>query len=381
MASSTALFFEGVSQRCTAMSPIGHMLACPEIFGRYCHPQDPNDPASAHLVYMGHNYLGSELSWLPIPFLRDWWKKHYYYEHDDEHNSSSIFLEKLATLDGIQPWCQDFPRPLEFNDRHPERFTKFYDCAQQHLEPAADALDEKILQRRFFSSGIAAPSEQQKGRAWGEMYASLPVVRVTVLREPFSWLRSKYGWHNLGGIKFNLTCDDVTTATQLDGGYYYSDLHIAERPGWARLMPLQYIFFLCGEDCHARMEAGMATLKQVEAQAAYNLRNSFAVVGLLQDQATFFEMIHARVDYMDMHLNYTQNMTDDGSHQSKKDRHCAARFQDPKFQQELLAASPELAALKRLYEIGMEVNRFQVQELMQCSGTSFVPKVLNTYVE
>jgi len=135
---------------------------------------------------------------------------------------------------------------------------------------------------------------------------------------------------------------------------------------------LQYILALCGEDCHARMELGQASLAQVEAQAAYNLRNSFAVVGLLHEQDTFFDMIRARIDYMNMHK---VDEVKGGSHKSKKDEYCEALFRDPQYQQQLLALSPELAVLKRLYEIGVEVNRYQMRELEQCSGMSLVPKV------
>ena len=358
--STHTLFYEGYSQRCTATTPVGRILACPEIFGRSCHPQDPLDPNSAHIVYMGHNYLGTELHWLPIPFLNDWWDEHWRIHGMDKNDA---FSNKLSTIDGIQPRCRNFSRPLgAFNSYHPEWYEKYYDCAQQHLEPAADQLDADTRQQHF-------PIRDEKdipiiqGRAWGQMYASLPVTRVTVLREPMSWLRSKYAWHKIGKIH-NYTCDDIATATDLET---YTDLHDAIRPGWVRKLALQYIFYLCGEDCHTRMELGKATLPEIESQAAYNLRHSFAVVGLLEDQDTFFEMIHARVDYMDMHL--ITNVTDDGTHKSNADLHCSARFKDPQFQQVLIAASPELASLMRLYEIGVEVNRFQRQELQQCSGT------------
>jgi len=36
-----------------------------------------------------------------------------------------------------------------------------------------------------------------------------------------------------------------------------------------------------------------------------------------------------------------------------------------------VAAAPELAALIRLHDIGVEVNRFQMKELEECSGMQF----------
>jgi len=385
--------FEHYSQRCTATTPIGHILACPEIFNNKCLPFHPMDPNAAHLVYAGHNLLGSELHWLPIPYLQDWWNEHWSTvgtsiagtstpiseeeeeeEDDDEvgdetESEDAEIVEEdkvqqmLATLDGILPWCQDLPRPLHLTKGVVD-YDEPWDCAQQHLEPIADALAESTLQQHF--PGLA--TDEQWGRAFGQFYASLPVTRATVIREPISWLLSKWAWHQLG-FKHGMPCDDIETATALES---YTDLDNELRPGWVALMSLHYILYLCGEDCHTRLEAGKATLEQVEAQAAYNLRNSFAVVGLLKEQDTFFEMIDARVDYMDMHLN--TDLYGDGDHQSRKDQRCEERFKDEQFKQELVAASPELQALVRLYEIGLKVNQFQMQELEQCSGRKLAVK-------
>jgi len=83
-------------------------------------------------------------------------------------------------------------------------------------------------------------------------------------------------------------------------------------------------------------------------------------------------MIHARVEYMDMRVKDVDS-AGGGKHRSKKDEHCLAKFNDPKFVDELKAAAPELEALIRLYKIGVEVNHFQKKELEQCGGTEFSP--------
>jgi len=373
--------FEGMTQQCTAQTPLGNILACPEMFAGvdcdYYHPRDPN---AAHLVYAGHNKLGSELHWLPISYLQNWWSTYWSSSNNDEVYDNDPVLQKMETLDGVQPWCQDKKRPLLLQRLSQEDRLQYWSCARSHIQPQADDWAAQAVNERLFgSSSFSANTdkdhsneqlvqlqlsltEKQQGRAWGQFYASLPVMRVTVLREPFSWLTSKHSWHHLG-TQFHLACDDLEMATRHDQNVTNS--------GWARQYPLSYIFMLCGEDCQTRMAMGHATLEQVEAQAAYNLRNSFAVVGLLHEEETFFDMIHVRVDYLNMR-NLDQ-VADAGDHKSKKDTYCAERFQDPQYQQELLKASPELAALKRLYEIGVEVNRFQMQELEQCSGLTLVP--------
>ena len=180
--------------------------------------------------------------------------------------------------------------------------------------------------------------------------------------------------NSLPSDKLNTDLHIHSTNNSDTSDYMYKDLHMHFRSGWARMMALSHIFLLCGEDCHTRMEAGHATLEEIEAQAAYNLRHSFAVVGLLDEQETFLDMLHARVDYINMHLPDAE-AAQGGTHKSKKDEYCAALFHDPEYQRDLLAASPEMRALLRLYEVGVRVNRFQKQELGQCSGMLLRPEM------
>ena len=375
--------FEGHSQLCTATTPLGHVLACPEMFNQQCVPYDPRDPASAHLVYVGHNALGTELHWLPIPYLQGWWQYHWNTQKDDDDSKHihNAVMAKLETLDGIQPWCRGFVRRLRRQNPSAHEYSNYTQCAQQILEPEADALAQASLQQTFGRDILDLP--QHRGRAYGQMYASLPVTRVTILREPISWLLSKWSWHKLGTNKYNITlpCDDIELATKIRHDDVDEDdvrvpvLETETRPGWVRIMSLRYILSLCGEDCYARWESTTTTtttttalLEEVEAQAAYNLRNSFAVVGLLHEQDSFFEMLHERVDYLDLHLDHAEIFGDGGDHMSLKNQYCQERFQTEQFQQDLVAASPELQALIRLYRIGVQVNSFQMRELEECSG-------------
>ena len=367
--------FEG-TLRCTATTPLGHILACPDRNSRSdCPPVNPLDPNSAHLVYVGHNLLGTELHWLPVPYLQDWWNEHWSSAHTEEVDDT--VLSMMAALDGIRPWCQDLPRLLHLAQNKSGQDHAYWNCSRTHVEPRADALAEVALARRHIQTDGA--SARQRGRAYGHLYATLPVTRVTVLREPLSWLLSKWSWHILRSKKKQMPCDDINLATQRmndtsddaddNDDMRVRSLHNVTRPGWLRIMSLQYIMYLCGEDCYVRWEMGTTStsLEELEAQAAYNLRNSFAVVGLLHEQDSFFEMLHERVQYMDLKLDHAEEFGEN-DHPSPKDYSCEERFRDEQFKKELVASSLELQALMRLYEIGVEVNRFQMRELEECSG-------------
>lgn len=107
------------------------------------------------------------------------------------------------------------------------------------------------------------------------------------------------------------------------------------------------------------------TIADIEAQSEYNLRNSFSVVGLLQDQQTFFDMITARVDYMDMDLN--PHVTGDSHSTGRLGEECKEIYKNETFRELFMASCPALAALERLYQVALEVNAFQQNELRQCS--------------
>lgn len=121
------------------------------------------------------------------------------------------------------------------------------------------------------------------------------------------------------------------------------------------------------QDCFARYAGGTATLEDLERQAEGNLRHAFAVVGLLEETATFYDMITARVGYMDTSLN--PDVTG-GTHQSRTNPDiaiCKTMFADPAVQETIVRMCPELASLYRLYQVAVEVNRFQLDELQSCS--------------
>lgn len=139
--------------------------------------------------------------------------------------------------------------------------------------------------------------------------------------------------------------------------------------GWAHRYAMLYILYLAGEDAAARYEMGLMgtneenILEQLEKQAANNLKQSFAVVGLLHETDTYFDMLSARVQYLDMslHPDIEGELHETGANGYMA--RCKKTFSDPIFQEKLKEASPAVAALERLYKVAVEVNRQQVREL------------------
>ena len=114
------------------------------------------------------------------------------------------------------------------------------------------------------------------------------------------------------------------------------------------------------------------TLEEVVDQAESNLRNSFSVVGLLNETESFYDMIETRISYMNMSLEAHPGLLKGGQHASGKGKdkeeyeRCSNAFEDINFRQRFKAELPILASLEYLYEVGVEVNRFQKEELHQC---------------
>jgi hypothetical protein len=185
---------------------------------------------------------------------------------------------------------------------------------------------------------------------YAPLYASLPLQRVTILREPWSWLVSKFFWHH-----------DLDTDKECD------DLEYAE--DWANRYILQYTTYLCGDDCAIRLERGRMTMEEIWIQSETNLRQSFSVVGLLNETSTFYEMVSSRVAYLDMSLNrHVQGDRHTG--RNKKTRYCHKLFLENDFQVRFREHIPTVKLLERLFEVGEQVNRFQLEELRACQVTN-----------
>jgi len=342
--------FEG-NRQCDAETPIGQALVCPNTSKSRCPNEDSGDPAfssaSCHLVYVGHNMIGSEMHWLPSGYLQRWWDSTV-----GGNSDGGTITAKITSWEDMPNWskCGQYDQKQEF-----PLTSKVKQCRKK-LEREVDSL----AYRTFYNSSII--------QSWSPLYASLPVLRVTMTREPFSWLASKYTWHKMDRKGRNYENIEEMTRRSNTTEAFANFLQSKSRPppGWANYFALRYIMDLCGEDCLVRYVHGSATLQDVTKQAEENLRHSFAVVGLLNETQSFYSMVSARVAYMG---NLTRNMnlaSVGGKHSTKGRRGVKKVFADPHFQRRLIDASPEFAALLKLYEVSVEVNRFQLKELSSC---------------
>ena len=109
------------------------------------------------------------------------------------------------------------------------------------------------------------------------------------------------------------------------------------------------------------------TVEEAEIQAAGNLRNSFSVVGLLEESDTFLEMVSARISYIDTSLNPNVTGSRHSSKKTEQSLECDRLYRDPEFRQEFRKAVPLMVRIERLYQLAIEVNRAQQQELNECT--------------
>lgn len=80
-----------------------------------------------------------------------------------------------------------------------------------------------------------------------------------------------------------------------------------------------------------RYATGRVTLFDMERQAEENLRHSFAVVGLVEEVDTFYEMLAARVQYMNMSLNPDAIGTKHSTGSKGEVLRCKKQCRDPDF--------------------------------------------------
>jgi len=329
---------------CNATSPLGMAVACPEVYlSTRC--LGCADVRSEHCdtVYVGHNSMGSEIHWLPPKYLQKWWKENW--ERSGNGGLTEAVAQSLQTLnEGDEQWCfGKRARPTKGR----EQGKAYESCGL----PLGKEVDERFQQYwKQLPKPATHSSTAGTGYNFAPLYASLPVHRVVVIREPFSWLLSKFFWH----------------------GWISDEHHCTEYKEWAEVELLRdYLLKLCGADCANRYEAGLLSLEGVEAQTEANLRHSFSVVGLLEEPDVFYSMIKARVVYVDTALNpHLKNSHHSSINKKTKEAlaECKEIYAGETFRKKMFEDLPVLAAMVRLYYVGVEVNRFQQDELEKCSG-------------
>lgn len=327
--------FEG-QLPCNATTPIGIALACPEAIkekGR-CRGCQQMKSKHCHTVYMGHNHFGSELHWLPPKYLQNWWRSTAW-----KANFSVPWKLVYPPTNGSR-WCSSV------NQHRPTSSRTYQNVFENCSIPIGRHWDAKFLD---FWRASHPKAMDDVPINFSPIYASLPVQRVTMVREPWSWLVSKFFWHH--DLDSEFRCDDLATA-----------IH------WAHQYTLQGVVYLCGEDCGIRWLHHQISFRELWIQSESNLRHAFSVVGLMNETLTFFEMLTTRVAYLDMSLNPNIKGERHRSGRTRETVRCHRVFQDPSFQQELRTRVPMVQLLEHLYHVAVEVNRNQLQELRECQG-------------
>ena len=352
---------------CSATTPLSHAISCPQPLNMVrrcsgCYPRFK----SCQQIYVGHNYLGTELHWLPQQILSKWWE-----ESNLILSNHSTFKFIKGSIETLYPtnnkWCSfeknNNSRPVDSEDYN----RSYSNCSI----PLKDIVEKKVL--TYFDNNAVNPIMTgynpfhilSGNMDWSFLYASLPVLRMTIVREPFSWLISKFFWH-LEEDDNIIICEDIKMATH-SGSDGKREIHNYIGPGWAHRYAMGYILHLCGEDCKNRYLSGISDIPQLEKQAEGNLRQSFAVVGLFDDIDTFYGMVGARVSYLNMSMKRDKDeFRENRSGGGRCKERCKKKFEKLSIQKQMMKSSEAIAAMVRLYSVAVEVNKFQVQELNEC---------------
>jgi len=354
------LTFEGTAP-CNSSTPLGHMIGCPEVLEKvnYCLPGAcESTSSSCRIVYVGHNLIGNEVHYLPYQVTMDWWGKSWAQLYNNPF--TSVVSSYLANLKpGNANYCIQggvngthrikFPRPVTKRD---SRFQ--YDGCSVPIFNEIDSKARQMAQNIQSDTGV---SEYQEN--WSPIYASLPTQRITMIRDPFDFLMSKYFWHD---DHSHFHCDDLENATTPGEN---------SASNWLNKYSIEYLAYLCGEDCTVRYDSAghdkTSIIAQMKHQAKANLRHSITVVGLLNETELFYDMVTTRVGYIDLSLNRD---VVGKRHATNKEttKECKDLYRNNTFQVKIMEASPALKALVEVYNVGVEVNRFQMKELSQCTG-------------
>ena len=397
--------FEGTLM-CEATTPLGRVIACPEPIeasryqgqmaltngdeavdeddeaemvakngnekpGKRCNiPGCELNSPYCHQVYVGHNAIGSEFHWLPPKIMHRFWSFVSSAAKDEEEHPDDIaYIEQaIRTLDPMQKkiWCRSSYRGR--GAFRPHTVNEYKSVYQQCSKPLASSVDGKAMEvlrsqlphplKHAYAGAYVAlknrppsRSDHDYGPSWSPLYAALPVLRTTVVREPFTWLVSKYFWH---WNKFFKNKNPVHTCDSGD-------------TKWMDDFATEYILKLCGEDCYVRHSLRDESLDSLAFQAEGNLRHGFAVVGLVNETDTFYDMVTKRVGYLNMSLN--PSVTGQMHSTSKKGDYamCQELYAKPEFQKKIMAKHRPVELLKHLFSVAEEVNRFQMKELSQYS--------------
>jgi len=232
---------------CDAVTPLGNAIGCPvpmqlSTKSKLCSLESD----TCHKSYVGHNFLGNEIHWLPPKILLSWWNTTFYFTKEETKRNATVIKRHLKSLIPPNIWC------IDEKSSRPQNRKAYMKSYSSCVQPLQSMIDETSL--KMFIDELKPSKHKSLGNMdWSPLYASLPVLRTTIIREPFSWLVSKFFWE-VREEDHKPRCEEIdfaTTHTQ-DGHFHF---HNTVGDGWASRFALKYLFYLCGEgnDCSLRL--------------------------------------------------------------------------------------------------------------------------------
>lgn len=144
----------------------------------------------------------TEMHWLPSKYLSKWWRNTKWYQRDDGKIHRALEYRTRHDLSFVLGDIQNEPeidtQTLSLRQARRRRkvekchsikkgdfrvYKRSYDKCMQPKEALVDQLARKVVLEKPIESGM----ELEYANQWGPVYSSLPLVRVTVMREPFRY--------------------------------------------------------------------------------------------------------------------------------------------------------------------------------------------------
>lgn len=175
--------FEGVLP-CNATTPLGMALACPNAYSErthFCAGCSPRGKA-CHTVYVGHNHMGSEFHWLPSRYLLKWWNEKGRdlvlggSSSNDDIDADNLLASLSQGFKALTPktgpmWCPWGDISHRHRPLSEEEISSQYETCGAPLAATIDYVFQELF-----------PSPD-----YSPLYASLPLHRVVLMRDPWGW--------------------------------------------------------------------------------------------------------------------------------------------------------------------------------------------------
>lgn len=348
---------------CPALSPLAVLGAC-----RLRATADAMESALVNaspppipIVHMGHYRVGSELSWLgaKTPGL---------IQLADAH-ATALAPPRLPTdFRGVEAVLPVLASGYALFD---ERALAAQPLRLNGSDVGGPDVFDKVRERRGFtalsppehwpqrmrrsaaspavSTLLARQNSRWSGdleRNWGPLYEALgrqAVARITMLRSPWTHLASIF--YFFGYHRRNYSCTDPRQVDMWAGKPRSDGASISDA----------VTLRLCGVDCEARFLAG-ASVQALEAQAAYNLRYSFALVGVTEQFEGFIEAVRRLAPNLRGFLaNGTVHAHGRRTQARSEEDACKSYWSLVNNQREGLQESQVIRQMVHLYRIALEI--------------------------